>query len=92
MFEKVDIPIAGLIENMSVFTCSECGTAHHIFGHGGAKHESEKLGVPFLGEAPLTVTIRKSGDAGVPIAAGEGTEAQMFAEIAEKIKASITEK
>ena len=89
MFEKVDIPIAGVIENMSVFTCSECGTAHHIFGHGGAKHESEKLGVPFLGEAPLTMAIRESGDAGVPIAAGEVGEAEMFAEIARKMKMSL---
>lgn len=89
MFEKVDIPIAGVIENMSVFTCGECGTAHHIFGHGGAKLEAEKLGVPFLGEAPLTMAIRESGDAGVPIAVGEGVEAQMFAGIAEMVKASL---
>lgn len=89
MFEKVGIPIAGLIENMSVFTCGECGTAHHIFGHGGAKLEAEKLGVPFLGEAPLTMAIRQSGDAGVPIAAGEGVEAQMFAGIAAQVKASL---
>ncbi len=89
MFEKVDIPIAGVIENMSVFTCSECGTAHHIFGHGGAKVEADKLGVPFLGEAPLTMAIRESGDAGVPIAAGEGAEAEMFAGIAKKVKKSL---
>lgn len=89
MFEKVDIPIAGVIENMSVFTCGECGTAHHIFGHGGAKVEAEKLGVPFLGEAPLTMAIRESGDAGVPIAAGEGVEAEMFARIAAQVKASL---
>ncbi len=89
MFEKVDIPIAGVIENMSVFTCSECGTAHHIFGHGGAKLEAEELGVPFLGEAPLTMAIRESGDAGVPIATGEGFEAEMFAVIAEKVKVSL---
>ena len=89
MFEKVDIPIAGVIENMSVFTCGECGTAHHIFGHGGAKIEAENLGVPFLGEAPLTMAIRKSGDSGVPIAAGEGVEADMFARIAAQVKASL---
>jgi len=89
MFGKVDIPIAGVIENMSVFTCTECGTAHHIFGHGGAKEEAEKLGVPFLGQAPLTMAIRESGDAGVPIAAGEGPEAQMFKAIAEQVKASL---
>ncbi len=90
MFEKVDIPIAGVIENMSVFTCGECGTAHHIFGHGGAKLEAEKLGVPFLGEAPLAMAIRQSGDAGVPIAAGEGVEAKMFAKIAEQVKVSLS--
>ena len=89
MFGKVNIPIAGVIENMSVFTCSECGTAHHIFGRGGAKEEAEKLGVPFLGAAPLTMAIRESGDAGVPIAAGEGPEAQMFKGIAEQVKANL---
>ena len=89
MFQKVDIPIAGVIENMSVFTCGDCGTAHHIFGHGGARDEAKKLGVPFLGQAPLTIAIRESSDAGVPIAAGEGAEAQMFAKIAEQVKASL---
>lgn len=89
MFEKVDIPIAGVIENMSVFTCTGCGTAHHIFGHGGARAEAEKLGVPFLGAAPLTMDIRRSGDAGVPIAAGEGPEAKLFKDIALAVKASL---
>ena len=89
MFQKVDIPIAGVIENMSVFTCGECGTAHHIFGHGGARDEAEKLGVPFLGQAPLTLAIRQSGDAGLPIAASERAEAEMFAKIAEQVKASL---
>ena len=89
MFGKVDIPIAGVIENMSVFTCSECGAAHHIFGHGGAKLEAEKLGVPFLGQAPLTMAIRQSGDAGIPIAIGEGPEADMFKEIANAVKVSL---
>ncbi len=84
MFEKVDIPIAGIIENMSVFICPDCGSAHHIFGSGGARDEAAKLGVPFLGEAPLHMAVRESGDAGVPIAAGDSPQAAAFEAIAAK--------
>jgi len=82
MFEKVDIPIAGIVENMSVFICPDCGSAHHIFGSGGARDEAAKLGVPFLGEAPLHMAVRESGDAGVPIAAGDSPQAAAFGAIA----------
>jgi ATP-binding protein involved in chromosome partitioning len=68
MFRKVHVPILGLIENMSTYICSSCGHEEHIFGHGGAKAEAEKQGVPFLGEIPLDIAIRTSSDAGKPVA------------------------
>ena len=85
MFEKVDIPIVGIVENMSVYVCPDCGNAHHIFGKDGAKQEAEKLGVPFLGGAPLDIAIRESGDAGVPAALGTGKMAEIFAQLAENL-------
>ena len=85
MFEKVDIPIVGLIENMSVFICPNCETTHPIFGQGGAKAEAEKLGVPFLGAAPLDIAIRQSADKGIPIALGSGIAADVFETIAKAV-------
>lgn len=66
MFEKVNVPVLGLIENMSYFCCPNCGHNTELFGHGGAKKEAEAMGVPFLGEVPLLADIRASGDKGVP--------------------------
>lgn len=88
MFGKVDIPIAGVVENMSVFICPDCGGAHNIFGAGGAEREAEKLGVPFLGRAPLHMDVRKSGDDGAPIAAQDGPVSTVFMDIARKIIAA----
>lgn len=85
MFEKVDIPIVGLVENMAVFICPDCGGAHHIFGKDGAKREAENTGVPYLGAAPLDMAIRKSGDAGIPAAAGDDKIAKLFAEMAKAV-------
>ena len=59
MFNKVDVPVLGIVENMSYFVCPHCGERTDIFAHGGARHEAEKLGVPFLGEVPLAMTIRE---------------------------------
>jgi ATP-binding protein involved in chromosome partitioning len=67
MFQKVNVKILGLIENMSTHVCSNCGHEEHIFGHGGAKREAEKLGVPFLGEIPLDAKIRAHSDEGKPV-------------------------
>ena len=64
MFRKVGVPVLGLIENMSMYVCSNCGHEEYIFGHGGAKKEAEALGVPFLGEIPLSMDIRMKADAG----------------------------
>lgn len=66
MFQTTHVPILGVIENMSTHICTNCGHEEHIFGHGGARKEAEKLGVPFLGEVPLSLDIRQSGDAGQP--------------------------
>jgi ATP-binding protein involved in chromosome partitioning len=67
MFQKVDVPILGLVENMSYFLCPHCDTRSDIFSHGGARHEAEKLNVPFLGEVPLDILVRQSGDEGKPL-------------------------
>ena len=67
MFEKVEIPVLGLVENMAVHVCSQCGHAEHIFGSGGAQWMSQQYGVPVLGSLPLQIAIREQGDAGKPI-------------------------
>jgi ATP-binding protein involved in chromosome partitioning len=69
MFKRVNVPVLGIVENMSMFICPKCGTRSDIFGHGGARHEAERLGVPFLGEVPLEMSIRETSDAGLPIVA-----------------------
>jgi len=71
MFRKVNVPLLGIIENMSHFLCTYCGARHDIFGHGGAAAEAEKLGVPFLGEVPLEMAIRTTSDDGNPIVASQ---------------------
>jgi ATP-binding protein involved in chromosome partitioning len=67
MFEKVEVPVLGIIENMSYFSCPHCHERSDIFSHGGARHEAEKLGIPFLGEIPLEIAVRETSDAGDPI-------------------------
>lgn len=91
MFQKTHVPILGLVENMAVFVCSNCGHEHHIFGHGGAKLTAEKLGAPFLGEIPLVPAIRETSDAGTPVSvsAPDGPEAQAFLAVAQKVKAAL---
>jgi ATP-binding protein involved in chromosome partitioning len=69
MFKKVNVPVLGIVENMSTFLCPHCGERSDIFGHGGAKSEAEKLGVPFLGEVPLTMAVRETSDEGKPVVA-----------------------
>ena len=84
MFKKVAVPILGVIENMATFVCPNCGHASHIFGHGGARIEAQRLGVPFLGEVPLDMTIRETSDSGRPVVATdpEGPHAKVYREIA----------
>ncbi len=85
MFKKVDIPILGLIENMSYFTCQNCGTQHNIFGTGGAKEEAARLDVTFLGAVPLDISLRGSSDQGQPLATGDSDIAKTIQAIAEKL-------
>lgn len=91
MFKRVDVPVLGIIENMSYFLCPDCGGRHDIFGHGGARAEAEKLGAPFLGEVPLDMKIRETSDAGTPVVASdpEGTHAKVYREIAAKVMDQI---
>jgi ATP-binding protein involved in chromosome partitioning len=88
MFKRVNVPVLGVIENMSYFVCPKCGERHDIFGHGGAHREAEKLGVPFLGEVPLHMAIRETSDAGRPVVATEpdGPHAKIYREIASRVR------
>jgi ATP-binding protein involved in chromosome partitioning len=88
MFKKVDVPVLGIVENMSYFQCPHCGTKSDIFGHGGARHEAEKLGVPFLGEIPLHMAIRATSDAGTPVVDSEpdGPHAAIYRAIAGQVR------
>ena len=85
MFNTLKTPILGLIENMSVFHCPECGYEAHIFGHGGVSKEAEKLGIPFLGALPIDLETRLAGDEGKPIALGDGPMAQAYAQLADRL-------
>jgi ATP-binding protein involved in chromosome partitioning len=87
MFNKMNIPVLGIIENMAAFVCTDCGATHHPFGHGGARSEAGRLGVPFLGEVPLELGVREAGDAGTPVvlSAPDSAAARAFSEIAESL-------
>ncbi len=91
MFEKVGVPVLGLVENMSFFACPNCGHESHIFGHGGARTEAARLGVEFLGEVPLLLDIRTAGDAGAPVAgqAPDGPAAAAYRQIAAALRAKL---
>ncbi|WJR75801.1 P-loop NTPase [Bradyrhizobium sp. NP1] len=88
MFKKVNVPVLGIVENMSYFQCPHCGTRSDIFGHGGARHEAERLGVPFLGEVPLHMAIRATSDSGTPVVASEpdGPHAAIYRAIAGQVR------
>jgi ATP-binding protein involved in chromosome partitioning len=91
MFKRVNVPVLGVVENMSYFLCPSCGTRSDIFGHGGAHKEAERLGVPFLGEVPLHMTIREKSDAGLPVVATEpdGPHAKIYRDIAARVLEQI---
>ncbi|MGH6704992.1 MAG: P-loop NTPase [Bradyrhizobium sp.] len=88
MFRKVNVPVLGIVENMSYFQCPHCGTRSDIFGHGGARHEAERLGVPFLGEIPLHISIRATSDSGTPVVESEpdGPHAAIYRAIGAKVR------
>ena len=92
MFRKVDVPVLGLIENMSLFLCPNCGYESHIFGHGGARMEAEKTGVPFLGEIPLELVIRETSDSGQPIVVSqpESASAKIYLQIASQVRDQLS--
>lgn len=85
MFNTLKTPILGLIENMSLFHCPECGHEAHIFGHGGVEDEARKLDLPFLGALPIDLDTRLAGDNGTPIAAGESPMAETYAALARRL-------
>ncbi len=91
MFQKVEVPLLGVVENMSYFIAPDTGARYDIFGHGGAKAEAERIGVPFLGEVPLTISIRELSDAGTPVVVADpnGPQAAIYRDIAEKVWARI---
>jgi ATP-binding protein involved in chromosome partitioning len=91
MFKRVNVPVLGVVENMSYFLCPSCGTRSDIFAHGGARHEAERLGVPFLGEVPLHMTIREKSDAGLPVVATvpDSEHARIYRDIASKVLAQL---
>jgi ATP-binding protein involved in chromosome partitioning len=91
MFRRVNVPVLGIVENMSYFLCPHCGGRSDVFGHGGARREAERLGVPFLGEVPLDLEIRETSDAGRPLVVSEpnGAQAAVYREIAKNVWAEL---
>ena len=91
MFNRVNVPVLGVVENMSYFVCPKCGERSDIFGHGGAEHEAQRQGVPFLGAVPLHMDIRETSDAGRPVVATDpdGPHAQAFRAIAAKVREAL---
>ena len=91
MFKRVNVPVLGIVENMSTFICPKCGERSDIFGHGGARREAERLGVPFLGEVPLDMAIRETSDAGLPIVATQpdGPHAKAYRAIAQNVRVQL---
>jgi ATP-binding protein involved in chromosome partitioning len=92
MFRRVEVPILGIVENMATFVCPHCGQTSHIFGHGGARQEAERLGVPFLGEVPLNMSIREMSDAGRPVVAvdPDGPNGRVYRDIARQVWAGLS--
>ncbi len=92
MFEKVEVPVLGVVENMSTYICPNCGHEEHIFDHGGARAEAETLGVPFLGHIPIDLSIRQGGDSGVPVTVGDPDSAvsETFRNLARDLAATVS--
>jgi ATP-binding protein involved in chromosome partitioning len=92
MFRKVEVPVLGIVENMSYFIAPDTGARYDIFGHGGARAEAERIGVPFLGEVPLTINIRETSDAGTPVVVSDpdGAVAAIYRDIARRVWDEMT--
>jgi ATP-binding protein involved in chromosome partitioning len=91
MFRKVNVPVIGIVENMSYFTCTKCGERHEIFGHGGAQEEARRIGVPFLGEIPLDKEVRLRSDSGEPVVATQpdSLHAAIYRDVARQVWAAL---
>jgi ATP-binding protein involved in chromosome partitioning len=89
LFGKTSVPVLGIIENMAGYICPHCGESSDPFGQGGAEASAAKLGVPFLGRLPLSQSLREASDAGRPPAAGEGSAAEAFAQLAARLLAEL---
>ncbi|AKK67198.1 iron-sulfur cluster carrier protein ApbC [Xanthomonas translucens] len=87
MFEKVEVPVLGIVENMAVHTCTQCGHVEHLFGEGGGQRMAQQYGVPLLGSLPLAIAIREQGDAGTPIVASapDSAAAQAYLAAAQRL-------
>ena len=87
MFKKVDVPLLGIVENMSYFIAPDTGARYDIFGNGGARREAERMGVSFLGEVPLTMNIRETSDSGEPVVVSDpdGPQAEVYQDIASRV-------
>jgi ATP-binding protein involved in chromosome partitioning len=94
MFEKVEVPVLGVIENMAVHTCSNCGHTEHLFGQGGGERMAAQYGVPFLGSLPLNLSIREQADSGRPtvVADPDGAIATVYKTIARRVAITVAEK
>ena len=94
MFEKVEVPVLGIVENMAVHTCSNCGHVEHLFGQGGGERMAAKYGVPLLGSLPLDIAIREQGDAGQPVvvAAPDSAVAQAYRQTARVMAATLAQR
>jgi ATP-binding protein involved in chromosome partitioning len=92
MFEKLNVPVFGIVENMSYFVCPHCGERTDVFGHGGAEEAADELGLDFLGDLPLHSSIRAGGDSGIPITASDpdSPQARAFVRLAERIAAKLS--
>lgn len=94
MFENVDVPVLGIVENMRGFACPDCGTTHDIFGTGGGEKLAATLGLPFLGAVPLGLAVRQEGDRGIPTVVGrpDSPEGQALEAIATQVAARVEER
>ncbi len=93
MFDKVSIPVLGIVENMSAFICPHCHVETPIFDKGGVKDAAEKMGIRFLGEVPLDLAIRVGGDKGLPVVAGapDSVQAQAFIDVAKQVAGAVSQ-
>ena len=92
MFQKLEVPVLGMVENMSYFVCPSCDARHEIFSHGGARQKAEAMGLPFLGAIPIHPSVRQAGDAGTPVlvTAPDSPEAEAFRALARQVAARLS--